>query len=106
MALEFKKKQGTGSVSVKSPTADKEAQEPVGEPVTEVHGTPMANVGLQVGVTKNLGNFENVKITVSCYIPCEPTAEALEQAWEACELFCDTKMTNTLKENGLDSETE
>ncbi len=37
-----------------------------------VYEQPTCNVGMTMGVTLNTGNFNNVKISVSLFVPCYP----------------------------------
>lgn len=99
MAVTINKKHGVGVTMVDGPQTKKDETEQVGGPLTSE--SPMANIGLSVAMTKNLGNYENIKISVSCHIPCHPTAEDMEAAWGACEAFCDAKMNAALKEAGF-----
>lgn len=63
---------------------------PVGEP--EQFSGPTANVGFSFGMTKNLGNFNNLKYQVSLHIPCLATAEEIEQAYEEAKNWVDSKV--------------
>jgi len=56
--------------------------------VPNVHAT----VGLAIGMTKNLGDFNNIKFQVSLYLPCEPTAEEIEGTYQAVKEWVDDKV--------------
>lgn len=56
---------------------------------------PTANVGVSIGLTKNLGNYEALKITVSLFMPCQPTAEDIEYTYTEAKGWVDDKI-NTI----------
>jgi hypothetical protein len=73
-------------------------QENVGEPVT---GPSTANVGFTASFTKNLGNYESVKVTVSLFYPVavSPTGwepEVLNAVMDKVQQWVDDRMTKTL----------
>lgn len=55
---------------------------------------PSANVGVSVGLTKNLGNYESLKVTVSLYVPCKPEEEEIEATYEAVKGWVDGKISD------------
>lgn len=67
-----------------------ETTEQVMEP--EMFDQPTANVGLSVGVTRNLGNYESVRFTVSLFCPCRPTPEEIEHTFEEVRGWVDNKI--------------
>lgn len=53
---------------------------------------PHATVGLSMGLTKNLGNYESLKITVSLYYPCYPDESAVDAAFHTTKEWVDGKL--------------
>ena len=94
---EIEKKQGIGKTTVEDKKGGTlESEEPVGDPV--VSEKPMANVGLSLGYTKNLGNYESAKVTVSCHLPCNPDIEHMDIAFDFAESWTNDKMEKILQE--------
>lgn len=58
----------------------------------------MAMVGYEVSTTKNLGNYESVKVNVILHVPCQPTIEAAEAAFEEVKDWVDAKLESITKE--------
>jgi hypothetical protein len=97
MPVEIKK--GMGKVSVKTPSgAEQNTEEEVVE--QKFYG-PTANVGVSVATTRNLGNYESVKIGISLNMPCNPNEEAIEQACKFAQGWVDKKMQEVLEEGGF-----
>lgn len=90
--------QPKGSVSVqhKKTGATVEKEIAVGEPV--VATGPMANVGFSASMTKNLGNYESVKVTVSLFLPCEPVPETIDKTFVTAKEWVDVQMQKTLED--------
>ena len=66
----------------------------VGEPVED---TPeMCNVGFSLAVTKNLGNYENVKASVSLYMPCKE--EDIDSTFTKVKSWVDDKVEEVVEE--------
>jgi hypothetical protein len=68
----------------------------------EVSG-PVANVGFSAAYTHNLGNYENLKVTVSLYlpVPINPAAvdeAVLDAAFDRVQAWVDKKMNKTVEE--------
>lgn len=64
---------------------------------------PMANVGFCAAYTKNLGNYESLKITVSLYLPVVLPPQAstdplLDKAFEYAQNWVDAKINAVLAE--------
>jgi len=55
---------------------------------------PIATVSAEGSVTKNLGNYESLRIQASITLPClvEETAEAYAEAWRRVEDQLTTKV--------------
>ena len=67
--------------------------EPVAQVVT---GKPMCNVGMKLGYTKNIGQFESLKFEVSLYMPC--THKQLDATALFVQGWCDDKLTRIVKD--------
>lgn len=59
---------------------------------------PHATVGVSVGITKNLGNYESVKVTVSVFIPCAVDAEEINETYEQAKDWVDEKIASISQE--------
>lgn len=53
---------------------------------------PTANIGVTVGMTKNLGDYNNIKFQVSIHMPCRPDAEDIEETYNNCREWVDEKV--------------
>lgn len=103
MALKVVKKPVVADVEVeKNKTVVSHEQVPVG--VADVTG-PVANVGFSAAYTKNLGNYESLKITVSLYMPVsipltpkDGLTETLDDTFSKVQLWVDTKINQVLDE--------
>lgn len=84
-------KQAVGTVSTTHKDGSiVETKENVGGEVAYQEAT--ANVGISVGLTRNLGNYESIKFTVSIHLPCLPTEEDIEQTYEDGKIWVDNKI--------------
>ena len=101
MALKkIQKKIPVGKTSVSEKTAGDDYSPPVEsefplEPVT-LKDAPI-NVGVSIGYTKNLGNYESLKVNVSLHVPCENTLEAADIAFSTSQEWVDKKMAELLE---------
>jgi len=59
---------------------------------TMVSNEQMANVGISLGYTKNLGNYESAKVQVSIHLPSLPETESLNTAFAFAEKWANDKM--------------
>ena len=67
--------------------------------VTEVvSDAPMANVGISIAMTKNLGNYESLKVQVSIHMPTKTDLASLDDAFLFCQTWADNKMAEVLKD--------
>lgn len=53
---------------------------------------PHATVGLSMAVTRNLGNYESVKMMVSLYMPCANNEQAMQDAFDEAKGWVDTRV--------------
>lgn len=104
----MKKNAGTTTVASKASITKEhknglqESSEEVVGMKTVPSGQPMATVGVTMGVTRNLGNYESVRVTVSLTIPCIPTPEEIEGAYVDAQSWVDAKidkLNNEISEN-------
>ena len=95
------KKQGKARVS----TTDKKSGEIISEQHAEfvedevISSNPLANVGMSIKKTTNLGNFESVSVEVSLRVPCE--VDEVDDAFEQVESWIEEKLTTSLTNLGL-----
>ena len=56
---------------------------------------PLASVSAEGSVTKNLGNYESIRLQASITLPCavEETAQAYQEAWKRVEEQLTLKVT-------------
>lgn len=71
-----------------------EAQEPVGGPVA--YEQPTCNVGARMGMTKNLGNFESLRVEVSLFMPCYP--HELDDVYKFTKEWVDSRIEEIMTE--------
>lgn len=109
MTLKIEKKQPMGVSMVEKGGTQTIKEEPVGEPVVSpsmgikkvgdiMEAVPYANVGMKVGKTMNLGNYESVRVDVSLYVPCENDDEVINQTFDLVSNWCDLKMEGIIEE--------
>lgn len=55
-------------------------------------GGPTANVNVNAGTRQGLPNYSDVRYGCSITLPCEPTAEGIEEAYQFGEKWCLEKM--------------
>ena len=61
-----------------------------------VYTQPTCNVGFAMGFTKNLGNYESMRVDVSLHIPCYP--DEIGEIFEKAKQWVDDKLTETKAE--------
>lgn len=59
---------------------------------------PMANVGVKLGTTKNLGNYESLRVDVSLFYPCEPNKDAMDKAFKKAFKWVDKKLSGIMED--------
>ncbi len=72
-----------------------ETEEVVDEIVVD---KPMANVGLKVGMTKNMGDFNSLRVDVSLFLPSELDTKSLDKTFKRADKWCEKKMKKIMKE--------
>jgi len=98
MAVNIVKKE---QIKAKIETLDKDGevidtQEEVVDEVTV--DKPMANIGVKLGTTKNLGNYESLRVDVSLFYPCEPKKKAMEKAYKKVFAWVDNKLDEIMSD--------
>ena len=101
--LPLDKKQGKGTMSVQEVSSGKayaevSSEQNVGDPI--ITNQPLANVGITLGYTKNLGNYEAAKVSVSCHMPCTPTVAGVDEMFTQVESWANKKMEEIVAELG------
>ena len=87
----IKKQQAVGTVEVDGKTKETEVVE---EFETD---TPLANVGMKLGHTKNMGDYESVRIDVSLYMPSETDKKSLDKTFKKVFKWCDKKLASVVE---------
>lgn len=59
---------------------------------------PMANVGVKLGTTKNLGNYESLRVDVSLFYPCEPNKKDMDKAFKKAFKWVDKKLSGIMED--------
>ena len=57
---------------------------------------PYAEVMIDLGITKNLGHYESLRISVSLKKPCADTPEALDRAYADSTQWVEDKLASLL----------
>ncbi len=97
MTVKIEYKQPIGKVEIQEKGKDLKVTEiKVGEAIFV--DKPMANVGMKVGMTKNLGNYESVRVDISLYMPCLTDDVSISETFDLIENWCDLKMQGIVKE--------
>jgi len=85
----FNMKEPTGNVSLEYPDGTtKNIQIKLANASNYVG--PTVNVGISLGLTVNIGNYENVKAQVSLHVPC--SHEEIEDTYEFAKTWVDDKI--------------
>jgi len=86
---------GTGSTSTSDSRTNSTTQDT--HIISEVVSSEQVmNVGISMSKTVNLGNYENIKLQVSCHCPC--TIGEQDGVFEFAQDWCDTKLGALLDE--------
>ena len=70
-------------------------EEVLGEVVVD---KPMANVGVKLGTTKNLGNYESLRVDVSLFMPSETDKKSLNKTFKKCFNWVDDKLDKIMED--------
>ena len=88
-----KTKSGSLTITTRYPTGkEDESREVIVK--TYPSDVPLATVSVEGSVTKNLGNYESLRIQASMTLPCavEETEQAYAEAWKRVEAQLTTKV--------------
>lgn len=70
---------------------------PVEEDI-EVEDNP-AEVNVEIGFTKNLGDYQSLRVTVGVRVPCANNPTSIDQAADWGKDFCDNKIQSILEDD-------
>lgn len=87
--IEKKQVIGTVTVSDKDGHVEQETNEVVDEVIVD---KPMANVGVKLGTTENIGDFQSRRVDVSLYMPSETDKKSLDKTFKKCFKWCVKKL--------------
>lgn len=54
--------------------------------------SPMASVHMSISVTRNLGNYESVKLTVGLTLPCDPVPQEIDDTYDSVKEWVDARI--------------
>ncbi|AET42229.1 hypothetical protein VPEG_00079 [Vibrio phage SIO-2] len=77
----------------------RDTEQPINIPDSEFT-QPVANVGFQCSMTKNLGDFNSLKVGVSVHIPCY--THEIDPTFDLAKKFVETKLNETMEEYSED----
>lgn len=72
-----------------------DTHEQLGEAVT-IEAPAYVNVSM--GLTRNIGNYESVRIHVGVTLPCAPDAKVVEETYKEAKAWVDTKVSEVNQE--------
>lgn len=70
-------------------------EEVLGEVTTD---KPMANVGVKLGTTKNMGDYESLRVDVSLFMPSETDKKSLNKTFKKCFKWVDDKLDGIMED--------
>lgn len=79
----------------KVPGSDVNEETLIEVPIFE--GAETTRVGATLGMTLNMGNYESVKVSISCSLPSYLHDEEMEAAYAKALEFAKTKLTEQVK---------
>ena len=56
----------------------------------------MARGGVKVGTTKNLGDYNSLRVDVSLFMPSKTDKKSLNKTFNKCFKWCDTKLDDIM----------
>lgn len=59
---------------------------------------PLAEVNVELGFTKNLGNYQSARLQVGIKVPSNIQQDALDSSFEYAKQWCDAKLQSMIKE--------
>ena len=105
MALEAAVNQapnGVGTVDITHPDGSEESHQEAVLVAAPVENPAFVTVSM--GLTRNLGNFESLKVLVGVTSRCENTPESIEETYDVLKEWVDTKVSEVSAE--VDSQLE
>ena len=86
-------KQGTLTITTRYPSSEEEETQEINLKTYPAE-VPLASVSVEGSITKNLGNYESIRIQASITLPCavEETEQAYAEAWKRVESQLTTKV--------------
>jgi len=91
----IEKKQALGKVVVVDENGnEQETTEVVDEIIVD---KPMANVGVKLGTTKNLGDYNSLRVDVSLFMPSDTDKKSLNKTFKRCFKWCDDKLDGIME---------
>lgn len=57
---------------------------------------PMANVGVKLGTTKNLGDYESLRVDVSLFMPSKTDKKSIDKTFKKTFKWVDTKLDSIM----------
>jgi hypothetical protein len=90
-AVKMEAKQGKATISTQTKDGQEtEQQLLVGEAILSAE--PMANVGVSMGMTKNLGDYNNIKFQITLHMPCMNDPDSISETYEKAKAWVDGKV--------------
>lgn len=97
MAVNIVKKQAVGKVETLDQKGNViDTQEEVVEEFEETE--PMANVGVKLGTTKNLGDYESLRVDVSLFMPSKTDKKSLNKTFKKVFKWVDDKLDGIMED--------
>lgn len=79
-------------ITVEQPGEPAQSEQQVMQSQQVLAATPMAEVEVSMSMTRNLGNFESIKFSVAVRMPCEATAEDIEESYASAKGWVEDKV--------------
>lgn len=90
----IKKEQIIGKVMTTDQNGkETETTEVLGEMIVD---KPMANVGVKLGTTKNLGDYNSLRVDVTLYMPSETDKKSLNKTFKKTKKWVDLKLAEIM----------
>lgn len=99
MALKFTHKNKGNAEAVTTVQKDKDESPEVATEQLGVVKNPKAMVGLELGTTINIGDYNSVRVSVSLQVPCEgESVENIDETYEEALAWVTAKLEATVEE--------
>lgn len=70
-----------------------EETEVLGEVIVD---KPMANVGVKLGTTKNLGDYNSLRVDVTLFMPSETDKKSIDKTFKKVYKWVDKRLDNIM----------